>query len=123
MKRAIRPARTIPPGGSAAVWGIPKAAGKGAGPFDPAHSWLFRDARPLAILLAILAAVLYVIAAAGLVAHADWWRPIAVAASGAFVVLMTVFFNPWLIAGWRLSARLIAGILWFEWPSESMVGA
>jgi hypothetical protein len=46
-----------------------------------------------------------------------------VAASGASVVLMTVFFNPWLIAGWRLSARLIAGILWFEWPSESMVGA
>jgi hypothetical protein len=105
------------------VWAMPKPADGQRPPFDPAHSWLLGDARTLAISLAVASAALFVIAALGLFGHADWWRAMAVVASGVSLGLMTLFFNPWLLAGWGLSAALIAGIAWFSWPSEPLVGA
>ena len=47
----------------------------------------------------------------------------AVVAGGVSIGLITLFFNPWLLAGWGLSAGLIAGIVWFAWPSQTLVGA
>jgi hypothetical protein len=105
------------------VWAMPKPADGQRPPFDPAHSWLLGDARTLAISLAVASAALFAIAALGLSGHADWWRAMAVVASGVSLGLMTLFFNPWLLAGWGLSAALIAGIAWFSWPSEPLVGA
>lgn len=86
------------------VWAMPKPADGKEPPFDPAHSWLLGDARTLAISLAAVSAALFVIAALGLLGHADWWRAMAVVASGVSLGLMTLFFNPWLLAGWGLSA-------------------
>jgi hypothetical protein len=106
-----------------AVWATPKPADGKEPPFDPAHSWLLGNARTLAISLAIVSAVLFVIAAVGLFGHAEWWRVVAVVAGGVSVGLMTLFFNPWLLAGWGLSAGLIAGIVWFAWPPQTLVGA
>jgi hypothetical protein len=106
-----------------AVWAMPKPVDGKEPPFNAAHSWLLGDARTLAISLAIVSAVLFVLAAMGLFGHADWWRAVAVVAAGVSIGLMTLFFNPWLLAGWGLSAGLIAGIIWFTWPSETLVGA
>jgi hypothetical protein len=64
-----------------------------------------------------------VVAALGLFGHADWWRTVAVVAGGVSIGLMTLFFNPWLLAGWGLSAGIIACIVWFAWPSQTLVGA
>lgn len=82
------------------VWAMPKPAEGKEPPFDPAHSWLLGDARTLAISLAVASAVLFVIAALGLFGHADWWRSMAVIASGVSLALMTLFFHPWLLVGW-----------------------
>jgi hypothetical protein len=106
-----------------AVWAMPKPAEGKEPPFDPAHSWLLGNARTLVISLAVASAALFVVAALGLFGHADWWRTVAVVASGVSIVLMTLFFNPWLVAGWGLNAGLIAGIVWFAWPSQILVGA
>jgi hypothetical protein len=106
-----------------AVWAMPKPADGKEPPFDVAHSWLLGDARTLAISLAIVSAALFVVAALGLFGQADWWRTVAVVAGGVSIGLMTLFFNPWLLAGWGLSAGLIAGIAWFAWPSQTLVGA
>ena len=96
-----------------AVWATPKPADGKEPPFDAAHSWLLGDARSLAISLAIVSAALFVVAALGVFGHADWWRSVAVVAGGVSIGLITLFFNPWLLAGWGLSAGLIASIVWF----------
>jgi len=106
-----------------AVWATPKPADGKEPPFDAAHSWLLGDARSLAISLAVVSAALFVVAALGVFGHADWWRSVAVVAGGVSIGLITLFFNPWLLAGWGLSAGLIAGIVWFAWPSQTLVGA
>jgi hypothetical protein len=106
-----------------AVWAMPKSADGKEPPFDAAHSWLLGDARSLAISLAIVSAALFVVAALGVFGHADWRRSVGVVAGGVSIGLITLFFNPWLLAGWGLSAGLIAGIVWFAWPSQTLVGA
>jgi hypothetical protein len=106
-----------------AVWVMPKPVDGKEPPFDVAHSWLLGDARTLAISLATVAAALFVLAAVGVFGHADWWQTVAVVAGGVSIGLMTLFFNPWLVAGWGLSAGLIVGIVWFAWPSQTLVGA
>lgn len=105
------------------VWAMPMPADGKEPRFDTAHSWLLGDARKLAISLAVVSAALFAIAALGLFGHADWWRAMAVVASGVSLGLMTLFFNPWLLAGWGLNVGLIAGIVLFSWSSERLVGA
>lgn len=105
-----------------AVWAMPQNP-KQAAPFDARHSWMLGDAREVALSLAVAIGALYAVAAIGLLAHSDWWRPITVAASVASVLLMTLYFNPWLVVGWGLSAGLIVAILWLAWPSKGVLGA
>jgi uncharacterized membrane protein YphA (DoxX/SURF4 family) len=47
-------------------------------PFDAAHSWLLGDQRPLARVLAFLAAAILIVAGIALLAQGGWWRPTAV---------------------------------------------
>jgi hypothetical protein len=106
-----------------AVWAMPKPKDQRA-PFDPATSWLFgRDQRTLALTLAFGAAAVLVAAGLGLWVHADWWRPVAVTGLAISFLLMVVYFNPWFLFIEGVNAGLIAGILWFAWPSQTMVGA
>lgn len=87
------------------VWAMPKPADGKEPPFDSTHSWLLGDARKLAISLAVVSAALFAITALGLFGRADWWRAMAVVASGVSLGLMTLFFNPWLFVGWGLKRR------------------
>jgi hypothetical protein len=105
-----------------AVWAMPSDPKKPA-PFDASHSWVLGDAKQLAVALAVGAAVLFAIAGIGLLVHAGWWRPLTVLAAGGSVLLMTLYFNPWLVVGWGLSAGLVLGIVWLAWPSKTLVGA
>lgn len=104
-----------------AIWLFPKQEATPA-PFDVHHSWLVGEVKPLAMFLAITAAVLLVGGGLGLWAHADWWRGVAVAGLGVSFGLMVLYFNPWYLFIEAVNAGLVAGLLWWAWPSRAMVG-
>jgi hypothetical protein len=81
------------------------------------------DRKALAQALAVLAAALFLMAGAGLIGHLDWWRPLTVAGAAASLLLMAVYFHPWLSLGVGIKTALIAAIVWLDWPSRALVGA
>ena len=103
-----------------AIWATPRP--KDAA-FDASHSWLLGNQRALSVGLALAAAAALLFAAIGLMAHAEWWRPVAVSGLGVSFVLMLVFFHPWFLLAEALNAVLIVAIVWLHWPSQAMVGA
>jgi hypothetical protein len=89
---------------TALIWLTPP---KPDAPFRATHSWLVGDARPLAIGIALLAAAGFVLAGAGFLTEQAWWGVIGVGAGGVALLLMTLFFNPWLLAGIAISAGIL----------------
>jgi hypothetical protein len=93
---------------TAAIWSAPA---KADAPFQATHSWLLGDARRLATAIAIAAATGFVLAGVGVAGHHTWWAGFAIAAGALAVLLMVVYFNPWLIAGIAIStAIVVAGV-------------
>jgi hypothetical protein len=84
-------------------------------------SWLFEQKKALGLALTLAAGAAFVIAGAGLWAHADWWRALAV--TGAALSLFVVFFQPVILFGMALDIAVIVALVWLEWPTKSMVGA
>ena len=76
-------------------------------PFNPSHSWLLGNTRTLAVALAVVAAVAFVVTGGGVLAQHDWWAAAAVTAEATAVLLMAVYFNRWLIAGILISAAIL----------------
>jgi hypothetical protein len=91
---------------TAAMWLTPARAGE---PFRATHSWLLGDARGLAVVVALVAAVGFVLAGVGFLAHQGWWAFTGVGAGAVALLLMTLFFNPWLLAGVVISAGVLYG--------------
>ena len=93
---------------TAFIWVSPPNADA---PFRATHSWLLGDARTLAVVVALVAAVGFVLAGVGFIGQQAWWAFTGIGAGAAAVVLMTLFFNPWLLAGIAISAGILyAGI-------------
>jgi hypothetical protein len=89
---------------TALIWLSPP---KADAPFRATHSWLVGDARPLAIVIALVAAAGFVLAGVGIIADQAWWAVTGVGAGAVALVLMTLFFNPWLLAGITISAGIL----------------
>jgi hypothetical protein len=104
------------------IWAMPKPRNNTA-PFDPAQSWLLGERRSLAIAIAAVAAAILVGAGVGLWANAEWWRVAAVVGAAVSLVLIVIYFNPWLTLAVFLDVGIILGILALDWPSKSTVGA
>jgi hypothetical protein len=91
-----------------AIWTAPATE---KAPFNPGHSWLLGDTRTLAIVLAVVAAIAFVATGGGFLAEQVWWAGAAVAAGAVAVMLMALYFSPWLVAGIAISAAILyAGI-------------
>lgn len=105
-----------------AIWLVPKPA-DGKAPFDVTHSWILGDLKPVAVFLAVVAAVLLVGGGVGLWAHAEWWRNVAVVGLAVSFGLMVLYFNPWYLFIQSVNAALVVGLVWLGWPSRPMVGA
>jgi hypothetical protein len=86
------------------IWAAPVAE---KAPFNPSHSWLLGDTRTLAIALAVLAAITFVVTGGGFLAEQDWRAAAAVAAGAVAVLLMALYFNPWLSAGILISVVIL----------------
>jgi hypothetical protein len=92
-------------------------------PFDPARSWMFgRQLRPLALTLAAITALIFVIAGIGLLAHLDWWQAASVAGASASLVLLALFFHPWLSFGVAINVAIIWVLTQTDWPTSEMLG-
>jgi hypothetical protein len=89
---------------TAFIWISPA---KADAPFRATHSWLVGDARPLAVGIALVAATGFVLAGVGFITQQAWWAVTGVGAGAVALLLMTVFFNPWLLAGIAISAGIL----------------
>jgi hypothetical protein len=84
---------------------------KGGEPFRATHSWVLDDVRSLAVALALVAALGFVLAGVGFLAHQSWWGVFGVGAGALALVLMGLYFNPWLLAGIAISGGVLyAGV-------------
>lgn len=93
---------------TAAIWMSPAKTGE---PFRATHSWMLGDARSLAVTLALVAALGFALAGVGFIAHQGWWGLVGVGAGAVALVLMGLYFNPWLLAGIAISGGVLyAGI-------------
>jgi predicted exporter len=89
---------------TAFIWVSPA---DGNAPFRATHSWLVGDAWPLAVAIALLAAAGFVLAGVGFITQQAWWAFTGIGAGAAALLLMTLFFNPWLLAGIAISAGIL----------------
>jgi hypothetical protein len=93
---------------SAFIWVSPANANA---PFRASNSWLVGDARPVGVVIALVAAAGFVLAGIGIITHQAWWAVTGTGAGAVALLLMTLFFNPWLLAGMAISAGILyAGI-------------
>ena len=93
---------------TAAIWMSPAKEGE---PFRATQSWALGDVRSLAVALALVAALGFVIAGIGLLAHQTWWGVFGIGAGAVALLLMGLYFNPWLLAGIAISGGVLyAGI-------------
>jgi len=105
----------------AAIWATPKQEGRDI-PFDASHSWLLGGQRALAVAMALAVAGLLVASGAGLWAHAEWWRPVAVTGLTGSFILMVLYFTPWFLLIQAVNLALVAALVWGAWPTKSMLG-
>jgi hypothetical protein len=93
---------------TALIWVMPANA---EAPFHATHSWLVGDARPLAVVIALVAAAGFVLAGIGFISQQAWWAFTGIGAGVVALLLMALYFNPWLLAGIAISAGILyAGI-------------
>jgi hypothetical protein len=89
---------------TAVIWASPA---KDDAPFRATHSWLLGEARPLAVVVAFVAAAGFLLTGVGYLADQAWWAFAGVGAGAVALVLMVVFFNYWLLAGITISAGIL----------------
>jgi hypothetical protein len=97
-----------------AVWAIPKSEVQS---FDPHHSWALEGAgmrassvHRLAMTMAWVAAVAFVVGGAMLMTSIDLWRPVTIAASVLGLAMSVVWFHPWFIVDVAINAGLLIAL-------------
>ena len=51
------------------------------------------------------------------------WRGLTVLSASLSLVLLVVFWHPWLIFGIALDLGMLVSILWAHWPASGIVGS
>ena len=105
-----------------AIYAPPTAADA---PFDPGHAWLagsLRRVRPVLLTIAYAYAAALTVAGVGLFAHQDWWQPAAIVGAALSLLLLVLFFNPWITVGVAINVALILVLVQTDWPSAGTLG-
>jgi hypothetical protein len=105
------------------VWATPQLPGRKAS-YAPTHSWVLATvrvaeypARAVAVSLASVTTILYVIAGMAVAMDSGRWAIAAVAAAASGLVLKAIWFHPWLIVGVLLDVGVILAVAQ-EWPGS-----
>ena len=105
-----------------AIYAPPTAADA---PFDAGHSWLAsgaRQARPLLLTLAYASAATLTVAGIGLFAQQNWWQVAAIAGAALSLLLLILFFNPWITVGVAINVTVIIVLVQTDWTSAGTLG-
>jgi len=96
--------------------------------FHPDRSWLLgrlgigpAALRQICLVLSTITIAVFVLAGISLIIGADWWRALTAAAAAGGLVLLILFWHPWLLFGIALNAAILI-LLWEGWPSASALG-
>jgi len=65
-------------------------------PFNPGHSWLLGDSRPIAAATSLILALALAATGIGLLLNQPWWAPLGLATGAAAATSILVYFNLWL---------------------------
>jgi hypothetical protein len=100
---------------------------------DVTRSWLLSGMklsastiRVTGMLLVALTTLGFVVAGLGVLGIAGLesiWRMTAVISSGLSLLLLLVFWHPWLIVGGLINVGMIISLLWVHWPSPGLIGS
>jgi hypothetical protein len=93
------------------IWSPRPQGAKAAPPMDTSHSWLFGDARRLAVGLAVVAGVAITAGGVGFLANQPWWPMTMLAGGLVSLLLFLLFFTPWWTAAIAISAALVVAAL------------
>lgn len=96
----------------AAIWLAPASDDV---PFDVRHSWLLGELGSSALVVALVAAAVFVVAGVGFLAGAPWWPGVLLAASVISLALLVVTFTPWWLFGVGINVALAAVALRELW--------
>jgi hypothetical protein len=94
-----------------AIWSPNPKSGDPAAPMDTSHSWLFGDARSLALIIAVAAGIAIAIAGIAFLANLQRWPLAALISGGSSLLLFGLFFTPWWLAGIAISSGLVVAAL------------
>ena len=102
----------------------PKAPGGGIATFYPGlGSWLFtglseQASKTIAILLSVIATLGFVatgLALLGALVPFDWWRVLAIASAAISLLLVAIFWDPYLIVGLLIDLAVLVTLLLTKW--------
>lgn len=98
-------------------------------PFVPEGRWFARalglapsTAKAVAGALAVACMVMLVISGIALLAGAALWEPTAVLGAAISLVLMVLFFHPWLVFGIAIDVAIIGSVLSWHVPASLFEG-
>jgi hypothetical protein len=105
-----------------AIWLSPTSK---EGTFDPKHSWILDSMglqtdviHGIAVVLAIVAALALVSGAIGLLAHQGWAHIPVLAGSVVSLLLIVVYFNPWMSLAILLDLGIVYLLVVRHWPAR-----
>jgi len=75
-------------------------------PFNPGHSWLLGDSRPIAAATSLILALALAATGIGLLLNQPWWAPLGLATGAAAATFILVYFNPWLSLAIAINAAI-----------------
>ena len=92
------------------------------------RSWLLSGlglsesaAKPMAIILAAMATIGFIAAGLGLLdilVPFDWWRTLAIASAVVSLLLLLLFWHPYVIVGVVIDVVILFGLIFTDWTPE-----
>jgi hypothetical protein len=99
---------------------------------DATRSWLLsrmglnasaiRVAGVIMVMLPLLGFVAAGLGVFGISGLDSIWRMMAVTSAGFSLLLLVVFWHPWLVVGCLLNFGMLISLLWANWPSPDLIG-
>ena len=74
------------------------------------------------VVLSTLGFVLAGLGVFGVPGLDEIWRTIAVVSAISSLVLLVLFWHPWLIVGVLIDLGIIISLVWVNWPSAELIG-
>lgn len=117
----------------AAIYMAPlPAEGATSSSIDFSRYWLLanlgleKSLRQIAILFAVVVTIGFFLVGLGffgvLVPQA-WWGPIAIVSAAISLLLLGLFFHPWLIAGILIDIGILVAVLYLNWSPASLAAS